>query len=356
MLRTRGGFVSGTRAREGALMPLLPSRDGSAVIISTAAVPLDPRAVARMLGGRAIGHHVYAPGPGHSRRDRSLSVKIDPDAPDGFIVASFAGEDWSAAKDYVRTAVGLPAYARTRHEPTAAKREAWARQLAENERVELVRQARRSRNAIEIWRGSTPIAGTIAEKYLLHRLAGASIPRDVIEADALRFNERCPFWNEVTRIYEFLPAMVGLFRNVETGEPQSIHRTFLKEDGSGKAEMPDEGEAKRMLGEMRNAAIMLTPFEDVSLGLGIAEGIETGLTLIVADWRPIWVVGSSGAIERFPVLPGLDQLTIFPDHDRAGQVAAHKCTVRWAGAGRAWTILTPRQRGADWNDIARGAG
>ena len=53
---------------------------------------LDPRAVARALGGSVSGRNVVAPGPGHSRTDRSLSIKIDPAAPDGFIVHSFAGD------------------------------------------------------------------------------------------------------------------------------------------------------------------------------------------------------------------------------------------------------------------------
>ena len=55
-------------------------------------IALDPHAVARALGGNVSGCAVVAPGPGHSRADRSLSVKLDPTAPDGFIVHSFAGE------------------------------------------------------------------------------------------------------------------------------------------------------------------------------------------------------------------------------------------------------------------------
>ena len=36
---------------------------------------------------------MLAPGPGHSTADRSLSVKLDSGAPDGFIVNSFANDD-----------------------------------------------------------------------------------------------------------------------------------------------------------------------------------------------------------------------------------------------------------------------
>jgi hypothetical protein len=59
----------------------------------------DMRAAARALGGDVSGRDgVVCPGPGHSRQDRSLSVRFDPSAPDGFVVHSFAGEDRSSAR------------------------------------------------------------------------------------------------------------------------------------------------------------------------------------------------------------------------------------------------------------------
>src|SRR5258708_9791266 len=69
---------------------------------------LDARAVAHALGGDVAGPNaVLAPGPGHSRRDRSLSVKFDPRAPDGFVVYSFAGDDPILCRDHVRRCVGM---------------------------------------------------------------------------------------------------------------------------------------------------------------------------------------------------------------------------------------------------------
>src|SRR5687768_9282981 len=73
------------------------------------AMALDLRAVAQALGGNVSGRNVLAPGPGHSRADRSLSVRIEPTAPDGFIVHSFAGDPPLACRDYVRASLGLSA-------------------------------------------------------------------------------------------------------------------------------------------------------------------------------------------------------------------------------------------------------
>jgi putative DNA primase/helicase len=65
------------------------------------------QSLARALGGEVNGDQVLAPGPGHSTKDRSLSVKIDVAAPDGFIVNSFAGDDAIMCKDYVRSKAGI---------------------------------------------------------------------------------------------------------------------------------------------------------------------------------------------------------------------------------------------------------
>src|SRR5262249_41299940 len=66
--------------------------------------------IARALGGEVSGNEVRAPGPGHSAKDRSLTVKLDANAPDGFIVHSFANDDAIACKDYVREKAGMAAF------------------------------------------------------------------------------------------------------------------------------------------------------------------------------------------------------------------------------------------------------
>src|SRR3954454_10415548 len=70
--------------------------------------PLDPKHVAAVLGGNAYGNQVRAPGPGHSRDDRSMSVQIDSRAPDGFVAHSFAGDPWEQCRDYVNGKLGRP--------------------------------------------------------------------------------------------------------------------------------------------------------------------------------------------------------------------------------------------------------
>jgi putative DNA primase/helicase len=76
--------------------------------MSAAARPMNARMIALALGGHVVSlNRVAAPGPGHSSKDRSLSVLI---TGSDFIVHSFAGDDWRVCKDYVRWRLGQSPY------------------------------------------------------------------------------------------------------------------------------------------------------------------------------------------------------------------------------------------------------
>jgi hypothetical protein len=81
--------------------------------------------MARALGGEVSGQQVSAPGPGHSPKDRSLSIKIDPTAPDGFITHSFANDDLAVCRDHVRSMLGLPAFQAKKSSGNGGGAEPW---------------------------------------------------------------------------------------------------------------------------------------------------------------------------------------------------------------------------------------
>lgn len=193
--------------------------------------------------------------------------------------------------------------------------------------------------ALEIWAQGRAVTGTAAETYLTGRglLFHADMP--------LKFHPACP------RHGGDHPAMLALMSDAVTAEPCGIHRTFLKPDGSGKAAFQPN---KMMLGRAKDAVIRLSHDEDVTQGLGIVEGIENGLAILAIGWNPVWVALSAGGMAAFPVLDGIEALTIFADHDQAGQEAAAQCARRWAAQGKETTIRTPNVSGADWNDMILG--
>ncbi len=75
-----------------------------------------PKDGARCLGGYASkARFIRFPGPGRDRKDRSCTVKFDPNAPDGFVVADARKEiNGLDLKDYVKERWGLPPFSRAR--------------------------------------------------------------------------------------------------------------------------------------------------------------------------------------------------------------------------------------------------
>lgn len=66
--------------------------------------------IVRTMGGEIRGDQALVPGPGHSPKDRSLAIKLDPHAPDGFVVYSHCGDDHLTCRDYFRREMGMPGW------------------------------------------------------------------------------------------------------------------------------------------------------------------------------------------------------------------------------------------------------
>ena len=263
------------------------------------------RSIALALGGKVAGRDfVRVPGPGHSRKDRSLSVTFSGDF---FICNSFAGDDWRECRDHVKSLLGW------------SDDEPWPVANDNTPPPIDIDSLKKQNDALSIWSRSVPIEGTLAETYLHSR--GLSY-----QGDALRF-------------YRGGRAMVGLMTDAITGEPTGIHRTFLDCDGR-KID-------KKMLGPAKGAVVRLSADEDVNYGLAIAEGIETALA---APFRPIWSCLSAGGIRDFPVLSGIECLTVFADNDASGTglAAAKTCAERWHASHREAIIHIPTDTGVDF--------
>jgi putative DNA primase/helicase len=199
-----------------------------------------------------------------------------------------------------------------------------------------------------IWGEAQDPRRTLVERYLASR--GLPLPAEAA-GEALRFHPRCPFGPGCTT-----PAMVALVRDIRSNEPIGIHRTALDSLGH-KREI--DGKDRMALGQIGGGAVKLTPDEEVTLGLGVGEGVETTLSLkLMPDWgdSPIWACLSAGALAAFPVLGGIETLVVAVDHDEAGSNAARQAIARWHEAGRETLAITPKRFGADLNDIVRPKG
>lgn len=277
---------------------------------------------AQLLGGDICGCGVIAPGPGHSPRDRSLMVTPDKHATDGFLAHSYAGDDWRNCRDHVKDLLGI---ASNGFKPKAH----YPRQP-----IKPIDSSQRIAEALAVWRETQPIDGTLAEAYLAKRHCLI----DGLSAD-IRFHPA--LWHRQSGRPK--AAMVALMRDARTNEPCGIHRTFLRADATKLDRM--------MLGRAKSACVKLTDDAEVTYGLGIAEGIETGLSVMRAGFAPMWACLSAGGIAAFPVLDGIESLTVFADHDESytGQNAAARCGRRWRDQGKEARAMMPAERG-DFND------
>ena len=67
------------------------------------------------------------------------------------------------------------------------------------------------------------------------------------------------------------------------------------------------------LGPTIRSVAKLSPDDCVTHGLGVAEGPETGLAVMLHGWKPIWATIGTAGMKNFPVLPGIEALTVFAD-------------------------------------------
>jgi hypothetical protein len=270
-----------------------------------------------------------------------MSVLIDPAAPDGFVVSSFAEDDWRLCRDYIRQRLGLPAWepgdGQSRSIPPSKVAQwdmaAINHEVEDRHRTEddLVRISR----ARELWDEADDPRGTLAEVYLNSRCLH---PCDDLAGSVLRFHPRCPWRAESTGRTEFVPALIAVFRSIDDNAITAIHRIALTPDG---AKM-----GRRMLGVVHRAAVKL---DAVGVELAVGEGVETAMAARQLGVKPVWALGSVGAISFFPVLDGIKRLLVLGEVGLASEQAILICGQRWKNEDRRVTVIRP-DIGSDLND------
>ena len=292
---------------------------------------------AQRLGGEVVGRQLQVPGPGHSPKDRSLSVQFVDTAPDGFCVFSHAGDDVGRCRDHVRARLGLPQW------QPQGRRETVYNIHDKSARAEPDDGAKIAR-AAELWAEAVDPTHTLVATYLASR--GRKLPAEVAGA-AIRYHRGCPWRDEASGRTIRVPAMVAAMRNATTKEITAVHRTKLSADGRKLG--------RRMLGRAGDSAIMLFPMVEGDDTLTVGEGIETVLAGAQMGWRPAWAMGSVGGIASLPVLPGVRHLEVFGENGcRANERAIDAVGERYADAGREVAVVMPRH-GKDMNDALRGS-
>lgn len=287
-------------------------------------------------GGRVISGGVSFRAPGHGAGD--LSARILPNASmrNGYAVTSFAGDNPLMLRDYVDEHCNLPRWEKRPrdHQPDP-------QEIARQERAREAEAKIKASRVQWIWRqAKRDPRGTLVERYLNeHRKV--NLPSDVC-GHAIRFHPAGPW--ETTRV----PMMLCAFRDIYTDEVVGLHRTWLDPETGAKID-------RMMLGRAKGVAIKLTHDSEVTMGLHVAEGVESALAGMMLNMTPMWAMGSTSGIGALPVLSGIGCLTVCAEAGEASERAVQKVGTRWTDAGREVEIITPRI-GSDLNDALRAGG
>ena len=194
--------------------------------------------------------------------------------------------------------------------------------------------------ALNLWHDAQPAVATVVERYLAAR--GITLRDDM----PLRFlpNHLC---RDSGKRW---PVMVALMVDC-AGTPQAIHRTFIAQDGKGKAPIATP---RKTLGMVAGAAVRLAPIAD---RLVIGEGIETSISAGLMMGAPAWAAISAPNLEFKLKLPtSIKEIVVAADHDGPGLKAARAALARWKAEGRSVKIARPQTPGADFNDLWRARG
>ncbi|PXX36263.1 CHC2-type zinc finger protein [Thalassospira sp. 11-3] len=135
-----------------------------------------------------------------------------------------------------------------------------------------------------IFAARTPMGGSAVETYLRSRKCWPGV-----EIPTIGCLNDYPYWHDGKIIGHF-PVMVAVMLMPDRSFA-GLHMTYLRADGSGKAEVicPDTGEVlpskkvRTAIGHISGCGIYLTPLR---AHMGVAEGIENALTWMIR--RPDW--------------------------------------------------------------------
>lgn len=187
--------------------------------------------------------------------------------------------------------------------------------------------------------GCGPLVGSLADTYLTSRGLRDPNASDLLFHPDLTDYDSRRGW----------PGMVAIPR-LANGDPVGgIHRTFLLDDGRGKAPA-----GKKMLGTIAEAAVRLFPLPEDG-HLGVAEGIETALAARAIFGTPVWAALSADGMARFKWPEGTHRVTIFADAGEAGRQAAATLSDR-LNLADIWNEVIAPLHGDDFNDdLLRGA-
>jgi len=290
------------------------------------------RGIVAALGGDlyAGGRRANVPAPGHSARDRSVSLLLS----QGRVIAyGFGGADWRAALDHLRERGFIDRAGRLTGAGGAPVPEM---PLAEPERLSTVQN---------LWAAAGEVrAGTPAAHYARRR----RILRSLQPIAALGAH-----WAAPLSVYRpgraSRPALLAAIRTAD-GALTGLEITYLSPNGrlATDVRLP-----RKTMGQLpAGSAVRLDPCAATLL---VAEGVFTALSAGERFGLPAWALLSTSNLRRWNAPVGVRQVLIAADRGQDGETSAERLQRRLEAQGVAASIHLPPLPHADWNDAAGGS-
>jgi putative DNA primase/helicase len=188
-----------------------------------------------------------------------------------------------------------------------------------------------------------PLVGTDpVSRYL----AGRGINTDATRY--LRFHPQLGYYDQTLgKVTGLHPAMVAAFRRPD-GSIETFHVTYLTKGGA-KADVPVQ---RKVTGKQQGLSGCAIRLSEVERHIGIAEGIETALSVTQLYGIPCWSVYSAHGMETFEPPEGVEEISIFADTDEnfAGQDVATTAARRLTKKGYKVRLAPFLEPGMDYND------
>lgn len=288
-------------------------------------------AIVAALGGDlyAAGMRANVPAPGHSARDRSVSLLL---CGDRLVLHSFGDADWRAVRDHLRARGLIDGTGRIAAGAGGGRRSAAVRP----ERAARVATARR------LWAEAGAIgAAALSRRYIAARAIGlepAAVP-------SLRHHPAAPVsaygTGGATR-----PALVAAIRRPD-GTLTAVELVYLSPNGR-----PDD-----RLRLPRKTVGVVPPGSAVRLAAGapvllVGEGVMTVLSASERFGLPAWALMSAHNLAAWTPPSVVRRVVIAADRGAPGEAAARRLLDRLGDRGVDRIVVLPPGGAEDWNAAA----
>ena len=217
---------------------------------------------------------------------------------------------------------------------TPIKPNVYSEDVQEDSKVEAQRLSKRV-EAEKLWDEAQAITGTVGEDYLANR--GLDRYDDLQDLDhVIRFHPELLSYEDGNTH----PALICKVTDALSDAFCGIQRIYLLDDGSGRNKRCGRWRLGSRDPRRFFPVIKITPHDEVTDALSLAEGPESALAVRSLEGVPVWSSIDANGMRNFPVLPNLNVLNLFADRDSAGQEAAKTCERRYMQARKACEVIS----------------